>query len=160
MGQSCPRGSKKSGFTVVKNENKELVQTRLPTKIRVCIDYRKLNVATHKEHFSLPFIDQILERLAGHEYYCFLDSFSGYNQIPIVTPDPWYMYHSFSTRYSVQSWFDLFGSQIKPISVSDIFLQYFRFFRIFWNFSGLFCKLSVVSVDRYRELALRFLIHK
>ena len=79
--------SKKSGFTVVENENKELVQTRLPTKIRVCIDYRKLNAATRKDHFPLPFIDQILERLAGHEYYCFLDGYSEYNQIPIAPED-------------------------------------------------------------------------
>ena len=69
---------KKSSFTVVKNENKELVQTRLPVKIQVCIDYRKLNAATHKDHFPLPFIDQMLERLACHKYYCFLDSYSGY----------------------------------------------------------------------------------
>ena len=77
---------KKSGFTVVENENKELVQTRLPTKIRVCIDYRKLNAATRKDHF-LSFIDQMLERLAGHEYYCFLDGYSGYNQIHIAPED-------------------------------------------------------------------------
>ena len=68
---------KKSGFTVVENENKDLVQTRLPTKIRVYIDYRKLNATTRKDHLSLPFIDQMLERLAGHEYYCFLDGYSG-----------------------------------------------------------------------------------
>ena len=70
---------KKTGFTVVKNEKKELVQTRLPTKIRVYIDYRKLNSATCKDHFPLLFIDQMLERLAGHEYYCFLNGYSGYN---------------------------------------------------------------------------------
>ena len=75
----------KSGFTVVENENKEFVQTRLPTKIRVCIDYRKLNAATRKDHFPLPFIDQMLERLVGHEYYCFLDGYSGYNQF-LITP--------------------------------------------------------------------------
>ena len=69
----------------MENENKELVQTRLSVKIRVCIDYRKLNAATHKDHFSLPFIDQMLERLAGREYYYFLDGYSGYNQIPIVS---------------------------------------------------------------------------
>ena len=65
----------KAGFTVVENEQKVLVQTRLPTKVRVCIDYRKLNAATRKDHFPLPFIDQILKRLAGHEYYCFLDGY-------------------------------------------------------------------------------------
>ena len=67
---------KKTGFTVVENYKKELVQTRLPTKIRVCIDYHKLNSVTCKDHFPLPFIDQMLERLTGHEYYCFLDGYS------------------------------------------------------------------------------------
>ena len=71
MGQPSPPIPKKSDFTVVENDKQELVQTRLSTKIRVCIDYHKLNVATHKDHFSLPFIDQMLERLAGHEYYYF-----------------------------------------------------------------------------------------
>ncbi|GJV58600.1 reverse transcriptase domain-containing protein [Tanacetum coccineum] len=54
---------------------------------RVCIDYRKLNEATRKDHFPLPFMDQMLERLAGNEYYCFLDGFSGYFQIPIDPHD-------------------------------------------------------------------------
>ncbi|GJR54590.1 reverse transcriptase domain-containing protein [Tanacetum coccineum] len=53
----------------------------------VCIDYRKLNEATRKDHFPLPFMDQMLERLAGNEYYCFLDGFSGYFQIPIDPND-------------------------------------------------------------------------
>nr|GEV73890.1 reverse transcriptase domain-containing protein [Tanacetum cinerariifolium] len=52
-----------------------------------CIDYRKLNEATRKDHFTLPFMDQMLERLAGNEYYCFLDGFSGYFQIPINPKD-------------------------------------------------------------------------
>jgi hypothetical protein len=50
----------------------------------MCIDYRKLNSATRKDHFPLPFIGQILERVAGHEYYCFLDGYSGYYQIEIA----------------------------------------------------------------------------
>ncbi|GKE30805.1 reverse transcriptase domain-containing protein [Tanacetum coccineum] len=54
---------------------------------RVCIDYRKLNDATRKDHFPLPFIDQMLERLCGNEYYCFLDGFSGFFQIPIASED-------------------------------------------------------------------------
>ncbi|GJW63350.1 reverse transcriptase domain-containing protein [Tanacetum coccineum] len=48
---------------------------------------RKLNEATRKDHFPLPFMDQMLERLAGNEYYCFLDGFSGYFQIPIDPKD-------------------------------------------------------------------------
>ncbi|GJR33838.1 hypothetical protein Tco_1209522 [Tanacetum coccineum] len=54
---------------------------------RVCIDYRKLNEATRKDHFPLPFMDQMLERLAGNQFYCFLDGFSGYFQIPIDPKD-------------------------------------------------------------------------
>ena len=61
MGQTCPCGFEEIQFTMVENENKELIQTRLPTKIRVCIDYRKLNAATRKDHFSLSFIDQMLD---------------------------------------------------------------------------------------------------
>jgi len=49
--------------------------------------YRKLNKATRKDHFPLPFIDQMLERLSGHAYYCFLDRYSGYNQITIAPQD-------------------------------------------------------------------------
>nr|GEY10475.1 reverse transcriptase domain-containing protein [Tanacetum cinerariifolium] len=74
---------KKGGFTVVENEENELIPTRLVTRWRVCIDYRKLNKATQKDHLPLPFMDQMLEILARNEYYCFLDGFSGYFQIPI-----------------------------------------------------------------------------
>ncbi|GJY54551.1 reverse transcriptase domain-containing protein [Tanacetum coccineum] len=75
--------SKKGGMTVVTNEENELIPVRLVTGWRVCIDYRKLNDATQKDHFLLPFMDQMLERLAENEYYCFLDGFSGYFQILI-----------------------------------------------------------------------------
>ncbi|CAL8988247.1 unnamed protein product, partial [Prunus brigantina] len=78
---------KKSGITVVKNEANELVPTRVTKGWRVCIDYRKLNTSTSKDHFPLPFIDQMLERLAGHSHYCFLDGYSGYNQIAIAPED-------------------------------------------------------------------------
>nr|GEY08679.1 reverse transcriptase domain-containing protein [Tanacetum cinerariifolium] len=78
---------KKGGMTVIKNNENELVPTRIVTGWRVCIDYRKLNEATRKDHFPLPFMDQMLERLAGNEYYCFLDGFSGYIQITIDPKD-------------------------------------------------------------------------
>nr|GEW59990.1 reverse transcriptase domain-containing protein [Tanacetum cinerariifolium] len=78
---------KKGGMTVIKNDENELVPTRLVTSWRVCIYYRKLNEATRKYHFPLPFMDQMLERLAGNEYDCFLDGFSGYFHIPIDPKD-------------------------------------------------------------------------
>ena len=93
---------KKEGFTVIRNEKNELIPTRTVTgwrvyidyrKLntvtgwRVYIDYRKLNTATRKDHFPLPFTNQMLDRLAGHPYFCFLDGYSGYNQIAITLED-------------------------------------------------------------------------
>ena len=78
---------KKAGITVMTNDKGEELQTRLPTKGRVCIDYRKLNAATKKDHFPLPFIDQILEKLKGQGFYCFLDGYLGYNQLAIQPDD-------------------------------------------------------------------------
>ncbi|GJU14733.1 reverse transcriptase domain-containing protein [Tanacetum coccineum] len=78
---------KKGGMTIVKNDENDLIPTRLVTGWRVCVEYRKLNEATRKDHFPLPFMDQKLERLAGNQYYCFHDGFSGYFQIPIDPKD-------------------------------------------------------------------------
>ncbi|GJX12025.1 DNA-directed DNA polymerase [Tanacetum coccineum] len=78
---------KKGGMTVVLNDNNELIPSRTVTGWRVCIDYRKLNDATRKDHFPLPFIDQMLERLCGNEYYYFLDGFLGFFRIPIASED-------------------------------------------------------------------------
>nr|GEZ10387.1 reverse transcriptase domain-containing protein [Tanacetum cinerariifolium] len=78
---------KKGGMTIVTNEDNESIPTKLVTGWRVCIDYRKINEAIRKDHFPLPFMDQMLERLAGNEYYCFLDGFSWYFQILIDPQD-------------------------------------------------------------------------
>ncbi|MDF3587758.1 reverse transcriptase family protein, partial [Enterobacter hormaechei] len=80
---------KKSGIIVVANKQGILVPTRATTgcRVRVCIYYRKLNSKTRKDHFPLPYIDQILDRLAGQSYYCFLDGYSGYNQIAVYPED-------------------------------------------------------------------------
>ena len=67
---------KKGGFTVIMNENNELIPTRTVIGWRVFIDYRKLNNATRKDHYPLPFINQMLDRLARHPHYCFLDEYS------------------------------------------------------------------------------------
>ena len=78
---------KKGGFTVIRNENNELIPTRTVTGWRVCIEYRKLNIATRKNHYPLPFIDQMLDRLVGHSHFYFLDGYSGYNHISIALED-------------------------------------------------------------------------
>ena len=58
-----------------------VVVPRKNGKIRVCVDYRKLNVATVTDAFTLHFMDGVLDVVAGHEVYSFLDGFNGYNQI-------------------------------------------------------------------------------
>ena len=78
---------KKSGITVVQNDKGEEVSTGLTSGWRVCINYRKLNVVTRKDHFPLSFIDQVLERVSSHPFYYFLDGYSGYFQIEIAVED-------------------------------------------------------------------------
>ena len=77
---------KKGMMTVVENENNKLLPQQTVTGWRMCIDYWKLNTAT-KDHFPLPFIDEMLERLTNHSFFCFLDGYSGYHQIPIHPND-------------------------------------------------------------------------
>ena len=78
---------KNGGTTIIRTENNTLLPSRTVTNWKICIDYWKLNKATRKDHFPLSFLDQILDRLAGHEYYCFLDGYFGYNQIVIAPED-------------------------------------------------------------------------
>jgi hypothetical protein len=76
---------KKGGMTIVRNEKNELIPQRMVTGWCMCIDYRKLNKATRKDHFPLPFIDEMLERMANHSF-CYRDGYSGYHQI-LIHPD-------------------------------------------------------------------------
>ena len=78
---------KKSRVTTVRNEKGEEVPTLLTTGWRVCINYRRLNEVTRKDHFLLPFTDQLLERISEHPFYYFLDVYSGYFQIEIFVED-------------------------------------------------------------------------
>ena len=78
---------KKSGVTTVHNEKGEELPTRLTKGWRVCIDYRRLNEVTRKDHFPLPFMDQLLERISRHPFYFFLDGYLGYFQIEIAAED-------------------------------------------------------------------------
>ena len=78
---------KKGGFIVIRNEKNYLILTRTVTRWRVCIDYRKLNTAIRKDHYPLPFIDQMLDRLEGDPYYYFLNGYFGYKHIAIASED-------------------------------------------------------------------------
>nr|GEU84787.1 reverse transcriptase domain-containing protein [Tanacetum cinerariifolium] len=134
---------KKGGITIVKNENNELIPTRLVTEWRVCIDYTKLNDATRKDHFPLPFMDYMLERLAWNEFSCFLDGFSGYFQIPINLPDKEKI--TFTCRYGIFAYCRMpFGLCKAPRTfqrcmmvifhdmiekIMEVFMDYFSVFR-------------------------------
>jgi hypothetical protein len=77
--------SKKGGMTVIRNKKNELIPLWTVTGWWMCIDYRKLNKATRKDYFSLPFIDEMLEMLANHSF-CYLNGYSSYHQI-LIHPD-------------------------------------------------------------------------
>jgi hypothetical protein len=74
-------------MTVVKNERNELIPQRTVTGLHMCIDYRKLNKATRKHHFPLPFFDKMLERLANHSFFCSLDGTKS-QSIPVTREKP------------------------------------------------------------------------
>ena len=78
---------KKGGITVVPNDKDELIPQRIITSYKMVIDFRKLNKATKKDHYPLPFIDQMLERLCKHTQYFFLDGYFGFSQIPVSAKD-------------------------------------------------------------------------
>ena len=78
---------KKGGITVVPNDKDELIPQRIITCYRMVIYFRKLNKVTKKDHYPLPFIDQMLERLSKHTHFCFLDGYSGFSQIPVSAKD-------------------------------------------------------------------------
>ena len=79
---------KKGGITVVTNDKNELIPQRIIIGYRMVIDFRKLNKDTRKDHYPLPFIDQMLERLSEHTHFCFLDGYSGFSQILVSQEDP------------------------------------------------------------------------
>ena len=62
---------KKGGLIVVANDKNELITQTIVVGYRMCIDFRKLNKATKKDHYPLPFIDQMLEKLSKNTHFCY-----------------------------------------------------------------------------------------
>jgi hypothetical protein len=78
---------KEGGMTVIENNKNKLIPQHTVMGWRMCINYRKLTVATKKDRFPVPFIDEMLERLMKLSFFCFLNRYSGYHQIPIHPDD-------------------------------------------------------------------------
>jgi hypothetical protein len=78
---------KKGEMIVIRNEKNELIPQRTITGWQMSIDYQKLNKATWKDHSPLPFINEMLERLANHSFFCYLAGYSSYHQITIHPDD-------------------------------------------------------------------------
>jgi len=145
---------KKSRITMVKNDDDELIPTWIQTGWRVCIDYRKLNTKTRKDHFLLLFIDQMLERLAEHEYYCFLDGYSRYNQILIAPEDQEKI--TFTCPFGTFAYRRMpFGLCNAPTTFQRCMLSIFsdmveRFLEVFMDdffiFGDSFSKLSLIHI--------------
>nr|GEW76232.1 reverse transcriptase domain-containing protein [Tanacetum cinerariifolium] len=137
---------KKGGITVVKNENNVLIPTRLVTGWRVCIDYRKLNNVTRKDHFPLPFMDHMLERLARIEFYCFLDGFFGYFQIPINPPD--------QAKTTFTCPYEIFSYSIMPFGLCNAPETFQRF--MMEIFHDMIEKTMEVFMDDFLVLGVSF----
>ena len=115
---------------MTKDKGEEL-QTRLSTKWRVCIDYRKLNVATKKNHFPLPFIDQIMDKLSGQRFYCFLNGYSRYNQLAIHPDD--HEKTTFTCPFGTYAFQRMpFGLCNAPTTFHRCMMAIFSDYRILW----------------------------
>ena len=112
---------KKSGATIVQNEKGEDMPTYLTTGWRVCIDYRRLNAVTRKDHFPLPFIDQLIERVSRHPFYCFLGGYSGYFQIKIIVED------QEKTTFTCQ--FETYAHRRMPFGLCNVPKMYAQYFQ-------------------------------
>jgi len=125
---------KKSGVTMITNKKNELIPIRTITGWHMCIDYRKINAMTRKDHCPLPFMDQILERVAGHEFYCFLNGYSGYNHIEIAFED--------KEKTTFTCLFGTFAYQRMPFGLCNALATFQR------------CMLSIFSdmVKRFLEI--------
>ena len=96
------------------------------------IDFRKLNKATKKDHYPLPFIDQMVEILSKHTHFCFLDGYSGFSQIPVSAED------QENTTFTCP--FNTFAYRHMPFGLCNVLAT---FQRCMWLYSLIFVKRFV-----------------
>jgi hypothetical protein len=124
---------KKGGITVVPNENNELIPQRVVVGYRMCIDFRKVNKFTKKDHYPLPFIDQMLERLSNKTHFCFLDGYSGFSQIAVKKQDQ--EKTTFTCLYGTYAYrritFGLCNALIRPFCITIFYHNLLLFIDIF-----------------------------
>ena len=135
-------------MTVVRNEKNELLPTRIVIEWRVCIDYRKLNKATRKDHFPLSFIDQMLDRLVGYECYYFLDGYSGFNQIAITPED--------QEKTTFTCLYGIFAFRRMPFGLCNASATFQRCMMAI--FSNMVEEIMEVFMDDFQCLELRLII--
>ncbi|GBG80354.1 hypothetical protein CBR_g30722 [Chara braunii] len=100
----------------VRKKNKDL---------RLCIDYRKLNVQTIRNAGPLPRIEDLLERLGGAKFFSKLDLKSGYHQLEIRQEDRYKT--AFKTRYGHFEWLVMpFGLTNAPTTFQAAMTTEFR----------------------------------
>ena len=108
-------------------------------KLRICVDYRKLNASTQKDHFHLPFISLLLEEVGGHACYTFIDGYAGYNQISTTPGD---LYKTvFITPWGTFIWL------VMPFGLCTALATFQRL--VMFIFSDLLYKLITVFVDDF-----------
>jgi hypothetical protein len=118
-------------------------------KLRVCVDYRKLNATTITDVFPLPFTDGVLNIVVGHEMYNFLDGFSSYNQIRTTKEDQEKI--TFVTEWGVYMAFVMmFGLKTAPVMFQQIIMEIFEeyipgFMQVFLDDFAVFgtCKMHL-----------------
>jgi len=102
-----------------------VVMPKKNKKFRICVDFKKLNAATKEDPYPLPFIDEVIDTIVGHEVYTFLDGFSGYHHISIAPKDQYKT--AFVTNWGIFVWVVMpFGVKNGPPTYQRAITKAFR----------------------------------
>jgi hypothetical protein len=122
-----------------------LLKKKGGNKLRVCVDYRDLNVRTLKDHFPLPFISTIVDEVTGKKLYSFMDGYLGYNQVSISLED-WH-------KMTFSSPWGIFLYIVMPFGLCNASTTFQRVMT--YAFFELLCKLMVVFIDDFNTQTSR-----